>query len=77
MTSITNKTFDLVQDRYDQARFTVYTFLVWACIYIIIEKKVQFKNVSKALSNDTKNRIVSIIHGIVAFWGSIYLITCI
>lgn len=69
--------YDLVNDRYNQARLFLYSLLIWAFIFIVIEKKVNFKSISKPLSNDIKNRLVSIIHGLMAFWGSVYLLTCI
>lgn len=74
MTSIFNRSLDLINDRSDQVRFFIYSFIVWCGIFAIIEKKIKFKSLSKELSNDSKNRLVSIIHGAVTFWGAAFIL---
>lgn len=74
MTSIFNRSLDLINDRSDQVRFFIYSFVVWCGIFAIIEKKIKFKSLSKELSNDCKNRLVSIIHGLVTFWGAAFIL---
>ena len=45
----------------------------WAILYTIINHGLTFKQLSKKKSNDTKNRIVSITHGLITFIWSCYL----
>jgi hypothetical protein len=55
--------FDLVNNHADQVKFFVSSFLIWGGIFLIVEKVIQIKQLPKKLADDTKNRLVSIIHG--------------
>jgi hypothetical protein len=48
--------------------------MVWCGVFMIVEKKVKFKRISKRNADDIKNRLVSIVHGIVSFWASFYIL---
>ena len=74
MTSLFHRPLDLVHDRSDQVKFFIYSIIVWCGIFAIIEKKIKFKSLQKEISNDIKNRFVSIIHGAVTFWGAVFII---
>ena len=50
-------------------------FIMWGILYSIVNMTCTFKSLSIKNQNDTKNRIVSIIHGAVSFIWAITLYT--
>ena len=75
--SVSNRLLDLLEVRPDQMKFFLSTLLVWCGLFMIVETKVKFKRIPKKSADDIKNRLVSIIHGMVSFWASFYILLCI
>lgn len=46
--------------------------IAWTLLYAIINYAFKFKGLSEKNSNDVKNRMVSIVHGVITFWVSAY-----
>ena len=51
-----------------QIVFTLAFLIFWSILYTMVNYTCQFKSLSIKDSNDTKNRIISIVHGVVSFW---------
>ena len=68
---------DLINNSSDQIKFFISTLIVWTGIFLFVEKKFHFKSLTKKVSDDTKNRIVSIVHGVFTFWMATYIIVSI
>ncbi len=41
---------------------------LWALLFLFVNYTVKLSHLGIQKENDTKNRIISIIHGILAFW---------
>jgi hypothetical protein len=59
---------DIVHDNLDKIKALVLLTGAWAVIYTLVNLSFHFKTLNARKSDDTKNRIVSIVHGITAFW---------
>lgn len=55
-----------------QILFTIIFLIFWSVLYTIVNYACNFKSLSVKNANDVKNRIVSIVHGIVSFWLATY-----
>ena len=51
-----------------QIIITIVLLLFWSALYALVNYTCQLKSLSQKDANDTKNRIVSIVHGVVSFW---------
>ncbi|KAL4440769.1 hypothetical protein ABPG74_013750 [Tetrahymena malaccensis] len=58
---------DLVSNQIDQLKFLAYGVVFWFTLFYIVNETIKFKNLDKRKSDDTKNRIISIIHGLGCF----------
>ena len=70
-----NRSLDL-DERSDQTRALISAFIGWCSVFLLIDKKFKFKSVSKAVGNDIKNRIISMMHGFLTFSAALYVVTC-
>lgn len=41
---------------------------LWTLVYLFVNYTIKLSHLGVQRENDTKNRIISIIHGILAFW---------
>ena len=55
-----------------QIVFTIGLLVFWSTLYAIVNYAFHLKTLSQKDANDTKNRIVSIVHGVVSFWCATY-----
>ena len=62
----------LSHDSNSQITFIVIFLVFWSLLYTIVNLTCNSKSLSTKDSNDVKNRIVSIVHGIGAFWLAAY-----
>lgn len=67
---------NLVESHSDQAKLFLYALAIWTTLFLVINSKLQLKSLARNKRDDTINRIVSIIHGTVSFWYSLYIILC-
>lgn len=58
----------LATDSNSQIIFTVGLLVFWSALYTVVNYSCHLKTLSERDANDTKNRIVSIVHGVVSFW---------
>ena len=65
--------FDLVNSTFDQLLLIGILLLGWAIVFLLVNQ-VQLPNMAVKQLNDTKNRIVSIIHGLLTFIMSTWII---
>lgn len=79
MDSISVASFDLRTifsalsvDSNSQIIFTLIFLVFWSVLYTIVNHACDFKSLSVKDSNDVKNRIVSIVHGVISFWFATY-----
>lgn len=63
--------FDLVGSPFDQLTLTIFFLLAWTVFFVLVNNLVKLPNMAVKQSNDTKNRIVSIVHGLLTFVMSI------
>jgi hypothetical protein len=66
--------FDLVGSPFDQLTLTIFFLLAWTVFFVLVNNLVKLPNMAVKQSNDTKNRIVSIVHGLLTFVMSIEVI---
>lgn len=67
--------FDLVNSTTDQLTITAILTLAWALLFLVVNNLVQLKGLTVKQSDDTKNRIVSIVHGLLTFVLSLWVFT--
>lgn len=63
---------DVVHSGYDQIKLTAILLVLWTYLFFIVEYTFKFPKISKQKSNDTKNRVVSIVHGLLTLCLSTY-----
>jgi hypothetical protein len=66
------KDYDLIDNLKDQTLLFVYGVVFWTTLNWIVVSNFSFKRLTQIESNDTKNRIVSIIHGFLTFLVTFY-----
>jgi hypothetical protein len=59
---------DIVANDHHKLFLCTVLVLCWSVIYTVVNLSFNFKTLNKKKSDDTKNRIVSIAHGILTFW---------
>lgn len=65
VTSLFN--LDLVNSRLEQGIMVAILTVGWTILCILVEKFVKLPDMQKRLQHDVKNRIVSLVHGILTF----------
>lgn len=55
-----------------QIIFTIIFLIFWSILYTVVNHVCNFKSLSPKDSDDVKNRIVSIVHGVASFWFATY-----
>ncbi len=63
---------DIVNSGADQIKLTVIFTVLWTYLFFIIQYTVRLPKLDKHNRNDTKNRLVSIVHGLLTFYMSAY-----
>lgn len=58
---------DLVNSPLEQGIMVAILTVCWAILCILVEKSVKLPKLEKRLQHDVKNRIVSLVHGILTF----------
>jgi hypothetical protein len=66
--------FDLVNSTFDQLSMTAILIAAWTILFLLINSLVKLPNMKLKQANDTKNRIVSIMHGLLTLFMSVYII---
>lgn len=65
--------FDLVGSTTHQIYLTGVLLLCWTLFFLAVNRLVKLPNMTAKQANDTKNRIVSIVHGLLTLLMSIYV----
>ena len=67
MSSLMEQPLDLVNNLQQQISCVLVLFVAWVVFYVVVDQTLNTKGLSRKKELDTKNRIVSIVHGLVTF----------
>jgi hypothetical protein len=66
--------FDLVDSTFDQLAMTAIMIVIWTMLFLLVNTLVTLPKMRVKQANDTRNRIVSIVHGLLTLLMSVYII---
>ncbi|EGR32764.1 hypothetical protein IMG5_071070, partial [Ichthyophthirius multifiliis] len=69
-----NIKLDLIFSIYDQLQLYIFSIIFWTGLYIIANQSLNLSHLPKKSEYDIKNRIISVAHGLTAFYLSLYSI---
>lgn len=66
--NLTEAYASLATNSSSQILFTFVFLVFWSILYTAVNYAFNFKSLLEKDSNDVKNRIISIVHGVLSFW---------